>query len=151
MVTFAEVPDEIALCINISNCPVHCPDCHSKELWQDIGMPLTEESLDMLILNNPGITCVAFMGGDKDPEGILQLCKHTKHAFSGLKTAWYSGYASRSQQLAQYIPYIDYIKAGPYIASRGPLNDPNTNQRMYYFDGKKYIDITHKFHQKSPF
>ena len=78
MVTFAEVPDEIVLCINISNCPVHCPDCHSKELWQDIGTPLTEEPLERLILTNPGITCVAFMGGDKDPESILQLCKYIK-------------------------------------------------------------------------
>ena len=31
-VTFSEFPDEIALCINISNCPWHCPGCHSPEL-----------------------------------------------------------------------------------------------------------------------
>ena len=31
-VTFAEVPDEISLCINITNCPNRCPGCHSPEL-----------------------------------------------------------------------------------------------------------------------
>ena len=32
MVTFSEIPDEVTLCINLTNCPYHCPDCHSKEL-----------------------------------------------------------------------------------------------------------------------
>lgn len=31
-VTFSEIPDQISLCINLSNCPYHCPACHSKEL-----------------------------------------------------------------------------------------------------------------------
>ena len=48
-VTFREIPDEITLCINISNCPIRCPDCHSKELWNDIGTDLTPEELQQLI------------------------------------------------------------------------------------------------------
>jgi len=31
-VVFSEIPDEITLAINLSNCPIHCPNCHSKEL-----------------------------------------------------------------------------------------------------------------------
>ena len=31
-ITFREIPDEITLCINISNCPFRCKGCHSKEL-----------------------------------------------------------------------------------------------------------------------
>ena len=39
-VTFSEVPDEISLCISISNCPNHCKGCHSPYLAEDIGKPL---------------------------------------------------------------------------------------------------------------
>ena len=62
LVTFSEVPDEITLCINISNCICHCKNCHSSYLAEDIGEELTFKALDTLIKNNNGITCVAFMG-----------------------------------------------------------------------------------------
>ena len=41
-VVFQEIPDEVTLAINISNCPCRCPGCHSHYLWEDIGtlMPL---------------------------------------------------------------------------------------------------------------
>ena len=64
MITFREVPDEISLCINISGCPNKCPDCHSKELWNEIGNNFTVESLSGIMSRNEGITCVCFMGGD---------------------------------------------------------------------------------------
>ena len=44
--------------------------------------------------------------------------------------------------------FFDYIKIGPYIPNRGPLNNPNTNQRMYKIDHEFYhnfVDITNKF------
>ena len=49
MITFSEFPDEIALCINITNCPFHCPGCHSPELWEDIGTELTFDEVLKLI------------------------------------------------------------------------------------------------------
>ena len=52
MITFSEVPDEITLCINISNCPIRCPDCHSKFLWDDIGTTLTNATISNIINNN---------------------------------------------------------------------------------------------------
>ena len=61
-VVFEEIPDEITLCINVSNCVFHCPDCHSKHLWKDIGNILDEKSIDELIDKNKGISCVCFMG-----------------------------------------------------------------------------------------
>lgn len=36
-VVFQEIPDEITLAINISNCPCHCKGCHSQYLAEDIG------------------------------------------------------------------------------------------------------------------
>ena len=52
-VTFSEFPDEISLCINISNCPFHCPGCHSPELWKDKGIELSQRKLEKLISDIP--------------------------------------------------------------------------------------------------
>ena len=40
LVSFSEIPDEITLCINISNCPNKCEGCHSSWLQENIGIEL---------------------------------------------------------------------------------------------------------------
>ena len=128
-VVFQEIPNEITLAINISGCPIRCPDCHSKYLWDDIGEPLGYNNLMNLINNNKGITCVAFMGGDTNFAWIATLAFKVKREFPELKVAWYSG----SEELPKSFPlqHFDFIKLGPYIKDKGPLNNPNTNQRFY--------------------
>ena len=90
-VTFSEIPDEITLCINISNCPCKCPGCHSPYLAEDIGERLRYDNLISLIHKNKGITCVAFMGGDADPLSVNVYASIIKEQFPNLKVAWYSG------------------------------------------------------------
>ena len=51
-IVFREVPDEISLCIDITNCIYHCNNCHSPELRQDIDTPLTIEELNKLEISN---------------------------------------------------------------------------------------------------
>lgn len=128
-ITFLEVPDEITLCINISNCPCHCKGCHSPYLAEDIGEELKRDSLINLIDKNEGITCVCFMGGDSNPTSIEALSIIVKHHYPKLKVAWYSG----RQELPSDIDleWFDYIKLGPYIEELGPLNKLTTNQRFY--------------------
>jgi anaerobic ribonucleoside-triphosphate reductase activating protein len=149
MITFSEFPDEIALCINITNCPFHCSGCHSPELWEDIGTELTKEELSNLIEHSRGITCVGFMGGNV--EEVNEFANFIK-LHTNLKVGWYTGYSNFPKELE--IWNYDYIKLGPYIKDRGPLNNPNTNQRMFkieqkYIGNSKYdfeaIDITYKF------
>ena len=150
LVTFSEIPDEITLAINISGCKNACPGCHSPYLAEDIGKPLTETSLSLLINNNKGITCVCLMGGDANPMYINQLAEMIRGEFADIKVAWYSG----KQELSEYIELknFDYIKLGPYIEEKGPLNNPNTNQRLYDVcrlsklpDKFMLKDITNKF------
>lgn len=147
-VVFAEIPDEITLAINISGCPVKCPDCHSKYLWEDVGEPLDRASLHNLIEKNKGISCIAFMGGDANVPYLQTLIYWVRTRYPELKIAWYSG---REEPIKRSdIRYLDYIKMGPYIKERGPLNDKNTNQRLYktyhFFDGRlKVEDITKRF------
>ena len=137
MVTFSEVPDEISLCIEISNCPCHCKNCHSSYLAEDIGEELNIHSLKNLIDNNKGITCVSFMGGDSNPSDIDALAQWVKINYP-LKVAWYSGKQELSKDIN--VSNFNYIKLGPYIEELGPLNSETTNQRFYKID-----DITYKF------
>jgi anaerobic ribonucleoside-triphosphate reductase activating protein len=146
-VVFQEIPDEVTLAINISNCPCHCEDCHSSYLAEDIGETLTTDKLRKLIDNNKGISCVAFMGGDSSPMDISILARYIKNCHN-LKVGWYSGRDYIDDNVIFNLNNFDYIKIGPYIKDRGPLNNPNTNQRMYKIDHEFYpnfVDITNKF------
>lgn len=140
LVGFQEVPDEISLCINITNCPNNCIGCHSPYLAEDIGEELTPEELSRLIMKNKGITCVCLMGGDNDPKQINSLAKVIKSLYP-YKVAWYSGSTKLAPEII--IHNFDYIKLGPYIEEFGPLNNPNTNQRMFKMPDIE--DITYKF------
>ena len=140
LVGFQEVPDEISLCINITNCPNNCIGCHSPYLAEDIGDELTPEELSRLIMKNKGITCVCLMGGDNDPKQVNSLAKVIKSLYP-YKVAWYSGSTKLSPEII--IHNFDYIKLLPYIEEFGPLNNPNTNQRMFKMPDIE--DITYKF------
>ena len=148
LVSFQEVPDEISLCINISNCPCHCEGCHSPYLAEDIGTELTWNELERLIKNNIGISCVCFMGGDSCPDYIEQLALFIKYqSWYPLKVAWYSGKSSIPNDLD--ISLFNYIKVGPYIPKLGGLDKETTNQIMYKVDNGNLIDITYRFKHDS--
>lgn len=151
LVSLTEVPDLISLSINISNCPNNCPNCHSPELAQDIGAELDIASLELLIKGNKGINCICFLGGDSSHKEINTLAKYIKKFYPSLKVAWYSGkeYLSPEIDLINF----DFIKLGPYIEEKGPLNNPNTNQVfwkvIHFNDGTcTFSDYTFKFQNK---
>lgn len=138
LITFAEIPDEITLCINITNCPCNCNGCHSSYLSKDIGEELNNDVLDKLISDNSGISCIAFMGGDSSPKEINDLAKYVKDKYS-ISVAWYSGRQELSKDIN--LDNFDYIKLGPYIKELGPLTSKTTNQRLYQY-GKLFSDYT---------
>ena len=148
LVSFQEIPDEISLCINISNCPNNCPGCHSAYLKDDIGTPLTYTELMRILKDIRGITCVCFMGGDKEPWEIQRLAQFVKE--KGLKVAWYSGKQELHEDV--HLANFDYVKLGPYVEELGPLTSPTTNQVMYKIDHLAdrpfVVDITSRFWKK---
>lgn len=148
LVSFQEIPDEISLCINISNCPNNCPGCHSAYLKDDIGTPLTYTELMRILKDIRGITCVCFMGGDKEPWEIRRLAQFVKE--KGLKVAWYSGKQELHEDIR--LANFDYVKLGPYVEELGPLTSPTTNQVMYKIDHLAdrpfVVDITSRFWKK---
>ena len=144
-IVFQDVPGEVTLSLNLSQCPNCCKGCHSPQLQEDIGYPLDDSMLDGL-LDRYGrdVTCVCFMGGDREPQEVMRLADRV-HA-AGLKTAWYSG----RQELPECFraDALDYVKIGPYIESKGPLPNPNTNPRMYRIENGGMTDITASFRKK---
>ena len=148
-ITFREFLNEIALCINISNCSFHCKGCHSPELWEDIGTELTIQELSKLINSNKGITCIGFMGGIPEKVNTLACYIYFEHK---LKVGWYWGGNNIPKEINTQ--WFDYIKVGPYIKELGGLDNPNTNQK-FYAKGKHLhkmdanpnmlYDVTYKF------
>lgn len=146
-VVFAEVPDEVTLAINISNCPCQCKGCHSSYLAQDIGTELTFNEVRKLIKKNSGVSCIAIMGGDAEPDKVNTLASFIINHYNSIKVAWYSG----RQELDNNIDLcnFDYIKLGPYKEEFGPLNSRTTNQRFYKVSNGELVDITSRFYDRN--
>jgi anaerobic ribonucleoside-triphosphate reductase activating protein len=147
-IVFQEIPDEVTLAVNISNCPCRCPGCHSQYLWQNIGTPLTPMELDRFIQQyGHDITCICFMGGDAEPAYVNNLARYLHREHPSLKVAWYSGRTRISTGIVK--TDFDYIKVGPYIEHLGCLKERTTNQRIYKrVSGDDFADITSTFWKK---
>jgi len=144
-VVFQEVPNEVTVGINITNCPNRCKGCHSAILQQDIGSELNEYMLMNVILEkykNDVVTCVCFFGGDGEPERVNELAGYLKRN-TGYKVAWYSGNDTLSDKVD--VNNFDYIKLGHYDADKGALTSETTNQRFYVVENGKLVDKTELF------
>jgi len=147
-IVFQEIPDEVTLAVNITNCPNHCPECHSKFLWEDIGESLNEENIN-IIMNQYriAITCFCFMGGDNEPTEVNYLASYIKKKYAPIKIGWYSGKENISEKVN--LNNFDYIKVGPYDRTKGSLKNRTTNQHLYkILPNQKKEDITSFFWKK---
>jgi len=144
-IVFQEIPDEVTLLVNISNCPCHCPGCHSKYLWEDSGEELDGQAIDKFADSyGHDITCICFMGGDSEPSAVNELAIHVRRNHPKLKVAWYSGRTVISRQTDKQ--NFDYIKIGPYLKHLGSIDVPTTNQRLYKRTADNtFTDITSRF------
>jgi len=146
-IVFQEIPGEVTLALNLTNCPMRCVGCHSPHLQQDTGEELTQTVLANLIERyKNAVTCLCFMGGDAEPQEVIRYAVFVKNKLSKtLKTAWYSGkpniYAG-----AEFC--FDYIKTGAYIAELGALTSPRTNQRLYKIENGCPKNITEQLRTK---
>ena len=152
-ITFREVPNEVSLSINISNCPYHCKGCHSPHLQKNIGKELTIEVLDKLIKENEDkITCVTFLGDGGNIKELSTFIKYCKD--QNLLTCLYTGSTELDKIVDICYGNLSYIKIGPYMEDKGALDSPTTNQRFFEIQyikdtsGEEWIeyeDLTDKF------
>lgn len=144
---FSEIPSEISLGISISGCTIRCKGCHSRELWEDKGTPLTPQCLDNLLKEHQGITCLLLMGGEHDIDALTELFMY---AHKRVKTAWYCGLDVLPKGHQGIVQYLDFIKLGHFDIELGGLDSPTTNQHLYQIehqgDGNYWrADITSLF------
>ncbi len=137
-----EVPDEISIAINISDCPYKCRGCHSKFLWEYNGELLLEKLQDIISKYKELVTCVCFMGGDQNEYELIEAFKITKS--NNLKTCLYTG-NDDIENTNKYLPLLDYVKIGRYDESLGGLNFENTNQRFFVINNGELTDLTNTF------
>ena len=147
-IVFQEIPGEVSLAINISNCPNHCKGCHSLHLWNDYGEILDGNALSGLLEKyGNAITCVCFMGGDAFPNQVENLAVFIrKRSKENIKVGWYSGKPNFPS--CCLLSNFDYLKLGPYIERLGGLDSPGTNQRFYQIVNGAMEDRTSLFLKK---
>lgn len=143
-IVFQEVPNETTLALNLSECPHHCPGCHSPQLATSLGEELTLPILDNLLATYPYVTCVAMMGGDNDLDSVLKVAQAIR--LRKKKVAWYTGMTELP--IDWPIDQFDFIKVGPYVEALGGLKSPTTNQRFYRIVDGKMEDCTALFQTK---
>lgn len=144
-VVMQEIPDEISLAFEVTNCPYHCGGCHSKYLWEDRGEPL-KDCWKIIDKYKGYVTCVLFMGGDFSRDELANIAINVKDEY-GVKVALYSGSDNIDLSLTEI---FDYYKVGHYDAKFGGLKQKTTNQRLYQIDHNNQMmnDITYKLQKK---
>jgi len=141
-VVFQEIPDEISLAFEITNCPYRCGECHSPHLQEDIGQELTLEGFTGIINKYIGlITTILFLGGEHYSEikNFLECARAM-----GLKTALYTGGCEIDHELKAQ---LNYLKTGQFVPSLGGLDHPTTNQRLVNLDTGENILMTKRIPQ----
>jgi anaerobic ribonucleoside-triphosphate reductase activating protein len=155
-VTMSEFPDEIALCVNITGCPCHCDNCSEPWLRPYVGTELTDDEIDRLISEHPGITVFGLMGGDSNYEDCIRVAKHVHERHEGIKVGIYSGRDWIDLGLANV---IDLYKIGRWINPVGPSSEwhqtnngvlqfPWSNQLYFERVGEKLVNATYKFRRE---
>jgi anaerobic ribonucleoside-triphosphate reductase activating protein len=148
-IVFQEVPGEVALAVNLSNCPNRCKGCHSPYLQEDAGEELDQKEIGKLLTRyGNAVTCVCFMGGDADPQAVEKLSLYIRTiSRNRLKTAWYSGKPKLPEHCSA--GSFDYIKLGPYVEKFGGLDSADTNQRFYRVEDGVMKDLTTCFRKNT--
>lgn len=144
-IVFQEIPNEVTLAINITNCPNRCKGCHSPHLQKDIGEVLDEVCIESIMDKYASaITCFCFMGGDNSPYRVAELAGFVQCHYPGIKTAWYSGCADLPNGFNKRS--FQFIKLGGYIEECGTLKSNTSNQRLYEIQHDGYMkDISSLF------
>jgi anaerobic ribonucleoside-triphosphate reductase activating protein len=145
-ITVQDVPDEIALAISLSGCPLKCKGCHSVETWDpEFGNLIDEEILNRLIEKNRGISCVLFYGGEWNMDVLNRLFLAVKS--KNLKVALYTG-LEKSELTTDLLHNLDFLKFGRWKKDLGGLTSQTTNQEFWTIKEGEFHTQKH-FRKKS--
>lgn len=141
-IVWQEVPNETSLAFLITGCPLGCKGCHSVESWKrGSGQILTKNYLAQQLNKYQGlISCVLFMGGEWHSASLVSLLKYCRQ--KGLNTCLYTG-LEKCEVSEEILAQLTYLKTGRWLAERGGLNSPKTNQ--CFIDLRTGRNLNHLF------
>ena len=153
-VSFNEIPDHIAVAIELGNCNRRCKGCHS--VWCRTKLPYSQW-MDMEVLMarvnyfvKTGADAIVIMGGTTNgitPDDLAEAINILNcYAPVGL----YSG-ASFASPIHSYLKRkskLKWLKTGGFIQERGGLDNPKTNQRFFIKTDNGWLEITSVFQGK---
>jgi anaerobic ribonucleoside-triphosphate reductase activating protein len=148
-ITMSEIPGHIAVFLELGNCTVKCPGCHSPHLTEptESSMPLTEILGIVKDQKDKGATAVVLMGGPHNGIDWRDLCKLTWLLSLMLPVGMYVGTSEMdytTQCLSRW-SLLRWLKVGSYNDKRGGLNNRCTNQRFYEKTSNGWEDRTYLF------
>lgn len=153
-VSLNEIPDHIAVAIELGNCNRRCKGCHSewcraklpRSQWMEIEVLM--KKVDALIKN--GADAIVFMGGTTNSIPMEDLARAIDIMSTYAPVGLYSG-ASFASNIHSYLKQntkLRWLKTGNFIQGRGGLDNPLTNQQFFIKTEKGWLDITSVFQRK---
>ena len=145
--TFAEVPDKLAVYFEIGDCGKGCKGCHSPELQEPCdGVPLSvlKKIAEKEIARGANAICV--LGGTECRSlAHLDLLSFLQVMSSIAPTCLYSG--SDDVDYVQRVAALGgctWVKIGSYKEDLGGLQSPTTNQRFFKREQRQHIDYRNR-------
>lgn len=152
-VSLNEIPNHIAVAVELGNCKQKCHGCHSE--WLSIPLPkkswMELETL-MYQINKQvkrGADAIVLMGGTHNGVSTAELIEAINILSHYAPIGLYSGLPEKAEvhkRLMSADVKLSWLKVGNYDAKCGDLTSPNTNQHFYQKNGKgTWEDITFLF------
>jgi anaerobic ribonucleoside-triphosphate reductase activating protein len=142
-ITLSEIPDRIALYLEIGNCQNDCPGCHSPHLKKPVPRLTPIEEIDALVEKaiGQGANALVIMGGTTngiEDQDLIAICSQLGII---LPVCLYSGRddEERDKAIAKKA-CCTWLKTGSYKEALGGLSSPATNQRFYFLEKKCLFD-----------
>lgn len=135
--TLNEIPDHIAVAIELGNCKQNCKGCHSP--WLSYKLPRhqwTELEAVMRKVNEQvkkGADAIVIMGGTYNGIDTGELIEAINILSRYAPVGIYSGlpYAATIHKDLREYSKLTWLKTGNYIRKLGGLTSPTTNQQFF--------------------
>lgn len=167
-ITFNEVPDKMAVYLELGDCFQGCKGCHSPELSKCMKLSDYTDSDDIrrwvVDQIDSGANAIVVLGGTTasllNTEDLIYFLRDLAQI---APVCLYSGsdFEATDKMIADQGD-CTWLKTGSYKEELGGLDNPKTNQRFYKIEGcyvinscaecmgidVEFIDETYKFRQK---